>query len=159
MSHDARAVANVMIEKGLEDGNPLTPLQIIKLTYLCQAWMLAMYGRPMFRQEVQAWQYGPVVSDVYHRVKHHGSGKVLTPIKSEYEIFDQEEKHILNEVYRVYGHLSGLQLSSLTHEIGTPWDRVRKEYPLGYNQAISNDIIQKHYGEKLERYRRSDPAH
>lgn len=159
MIHDARSVANMMIQKGLEHDNPLTPLQVIKLTYYCQAWMLAMFGRPMFNQKVQAWQHGPIIPDVYHGVKQYGSNHVLSPIKVPHEIFDDEERHILREVYKVYGKFTGLELSSMTHMKGTPWDQVRKDGPLIYNKVIDNDIIQKHYGEKLERGKDPDPAH
>ena len=50
MKHDARAVANSLIEKSQEEGNLLTPLQIIKLVYFCHGWMLALYKRPLIKQ-------------------------------------------------------------------------------------------------------------
>lgn len=154
MSHDARAVANVMIKKGIENGTPLTPLQIIKLTYLCQAWMLAMFRRKMFRQEVQAWEHGPVIPDVYHSVKKHGSNPVKKRIKhAEDERFDSEETHILDEVFEVYGHWTGFQLSNITHLPGTPWYQTRSKYPLGRSAVIPQDLIEEFYGEKLRKHR------
>ena len=158
MSHDARTVANVMIEKGLESDNPLTPLQIIKLTYFCQAWMLAMYGKPMFSQKIQAWEHGPVIPDVYHNVKQHGKNPVRQLINARYEIFDADEEHILNEVYRVYGGFSGLQLSSLTHMEGSPWYQVKANNPLGYNKKIDNEMIREFYAKQLERRKGSNPT-
>ena len=149
MSHDARAVANAMIMKGVEDGKPLTPLQIIKLTYLCQAWMLAMYGRPIFRQKVKAWQHGPVISQVYHSVKHYGKNPVHTTLNVKPAIFSQKERHIIDEVYRVYGNFSGLQLSSLTHVDGSPWDQVTREYSFRNNQEISHSLMEQYYGDQL----------
>ena len=154
MSHDARAVANVMIEKGIKEGNPLTPLQIIKLTYMCQAWMLAMFGKRMFRQEVQAWEHGPVIPDVYHSVKKDGENPVKKRIKRvEDERFDSEETHILNEVYEVYGHWTGFQLSNTTHLPGTPWYKTRSKHPLGRSVVIPQDLIEDYYGEKLRKHR------
>ena len=158
MIHDARSVANVMIQKGIDAGEPLTPLQIIKLTYLCQAWMLAMYGRPMFRQKVQAWQHGPVIPQVYHSVKHHGKNPVRTPIDAKPSIFSRNEKHILDEVYRVYGDFSGLELSSLTHVDGSPWHQVTNEYPFRHNHEISHARMEQYYGDQLARYRESNPT-
>ena len=145
MSHDARAVANVMIERGIEDGNPLTPLQIIKLTYLCQAWMLAMYNRPMFRQQVEAWEYGPVIADVYHILKDNKRFPVNYPMPSFTQKFDEEEEHILNEVFRVYGDWSGGQLSRLTHQPGSPWYKTRQEDPLRRHLPIDNERIREYY--------------
>ncbi len=151
MSHDARAVANVMIEKGKKDGNPLTPLQIIKLTYLCQAWMLAMFDREMFRQEIQAWEHGPVIPDVYHSVKRYGAKPVKRRIGYvSPENFDNEEMHILNEVYDAYGHWTGFQLSAHTHQPGTPWYETKRKQPLGRSEVIPRDVIQEHYVRKLD---------
>lgn len=145
MSHDARAVANVMIEKGKKDGNPLTPLQIIKLTYLCQAWMLAMFDRKMFRQDVQAWEYGPVIADVYHGLKENGRRPVSNPIPAYTQDFDDDQEHILDEVYRVYGNWSGGQLSRLTHRPGSPWYKTKQEDPLSRHVTIDNDRIREYY--------------
>lgn len=158
MGHDAKAVANALIMKGVENGKPLTPLQIIKLTYLCQAWMLAMYGRPMFRQKVQAWQYGPVIPQVYHSVKHHGRDPVHTPLNAKPAIFSRNERHILDEVYRVYGDLSGVELSSLTHADGSPWHQVANGYPSRHNHEISHARMERYYGDQLARFRESNPA-
>ena len=43
MSHDARSIANRLIDAGCAAGKPLTPLQIIKLVYFCHV-MLAGEG-------------------------------------------------------------------------------------------------------------------
>lgn len=145
MSHDARAVANVMIEKGIKAGDPLTPLQIIKLTYLCQAWMLAMFERPMFRQKVEAWEYGPVVADVYHGLKENRRFPVNYPMAAPSQSFDEDEKHILNEVYRVYGDWSGGKLSRLTHKPGSPWYTTKQKDPLSRHVEINIEEIRKYY--------------
>ena len=158
MSHDARAVANEMIEKGIEDGTPLTPLQIIKLTYLCQAWMLAMFDRPIFRQRVEAWEYGPVVADVYHGVKVNGRRPVEKPIPVKKQEFDDDEKHILNEIYRVYGDWTGGSLSRLTHRPGSPWYRTKQEDPLSRHVVIDNEKIREYYAAILSEAEKGNSA-
>ena len=150
MSHDVKAVANVMIEKGLKDGNPLTPLQIIKLTYLCQAWMLGMFGKRMFTQDIEAWQYGPVIADVYQRVKNNGGLPVRKPIRASSESFNEDEQHILDQVYKVYGGWTGFKLSQLTHVLGSPWFETKQENPFERNAVIPEHLIREYYARKLE---------
>ena len=152
MGHDARAIANEMIIRGIEDGNPLTPLQIIKLTYLCQAWMLGMFGEKIFDQEVEAWEYGPVIADVYHGIKHFVKQPVDETIPARPAKLNDKEAHILDEVYRVYGKRSGGALSGHTHKSGTPWDQTKKENPDGRRVEISPERIRAYY----ERIRESD---
>ena len=69
--HDARAIANALIEKGEFDGRSFDPLQLGKLVYFCHAWMLGLYGRGLIKQDVRAWLYGPVVPDVYRSLKKY----------------------------------------------------------------------------------------
>ncbi|WP_131993555.1 type II toxin-antitoxin system antitoxin SocA domain-containing protein [Dokdonella fugitiva] len=40
-------------------------MQLLKLVYLCHAWTLGLLGRPLLREEVQAWRYGPVFPALY----------------------------------------------------------------------------------------------
>lgn len=150
MSHDARAVANEMIQKGIEDGNPLTPLQIIKLTYLCQAWMLGMFKKSMFFQDVEAWQYGPVIADVYHSVKKSGDRPVKKPVRAQPADFDADAQHILDQVYKMYGGWTGFKLSQLTHMPGSPWYQTKQENPLGRNAVIPELLVREYYAKKLE---------
>lgn len=149
MSHDARAVANELISMGLADGNPLTPMQIIKLTYLCQAWMLGIFGKPMFEQKVEAWEYGPVIADVYHGVKHFVNQPVDETMRARPAKFSDPQAHILNEVYQVYGKRSGGALSWRTHQEGTPWNQVRQESPDRINAEIDHDRMKRYYGRIL----------
>ena len=89
MGHDARAVANNLIEMSGE--GPLTPLQIIKLTYICHGWMLGLYGRPLVKQNVKAWTYGPVIPDVYRALKTYRANPVTPRIPIPPEEFDERE--------------------------------------------------------------------
>ena len=65
----ARAVANEFIHLAKADGRSLTPLQLIKLTYIAHGWMLTLYGRPLIVDEVEAWKYGPVIPDLYQATR------------------------------------------------------------------------------------------
>lgn len=145
MGHDARAVANEMILRGIGDGNPLTPLQIIKLTYLCQAWMLGMFGDKIFEQKVEAWEHGPVIADVYHGVKHFVNQPVDEIMSARPAEFSDAETHILDEVYRVYGKRSGGALSGHTHKTGTPWHQTKQKDSVSRRVEISPEKIEAYY--------------
>ena len=150
MKHDARTVANSLIEKSIEAGSHLTPLEIIKLVYFCHGWMLGLYRRPLIEQNVQAWRYGPVVADVYRSLKKHGGDPVADPIQfggpTLQKAFDEFESDLIRQVYDVYGDLGGITLSRLTHAPGTPWHTVWRNE--GKNSTIPNALIQDHYAAK-----------
>ena len=148
MNHDARAVANRLIEKGRDADRPLTSLQIIKLVYFCHGWMLGLYHKPLIKQDVEAWLYGPVVAEVYRGLKKCGGHPVTTILDVPEEEFDGLEADLIKQVHEKYGPLNGMVLSQLTHAPGTPWYLVwhGKER----NKVIPNELIETHYAEKAD---------
>lgn len=144
----ARAVANEFIRLAEEDGRNFTPLQIIKLAYIAHGWMLALYHRPLIDDRIEAWKYGPVIPSLYHDLKQFGAGSVTHPLTrrgffSDGPPLDEHEKDLVAQVYRVYGKMTGIQLSRLTHQQGTPWASTWT--PESRGVPISNDLIEEHY--------------
>ena len=156
MAHDARSVANALIQCAWDDDQQVTPMQVLKLTYYCHAWMLGLYGKSLIRQPVEAWMYGPVIRVVYSGLRHYGGSPVEQPIKRmrrEYvSDYARKEEDLIDQVWHKYGHLSGPELSALTHSPGTPW------YQVWYidggefeqNPIIPNSLIRRYY-ERLAR--------
>lgn len=159
MATAARTVANLLISLAKAKGKLLTPLQLMKLVYISHGWTLAILGRPLVTNTIEAWQYGPVIPDLYQQTKKYGSGSVIEEIpppfwaKSETPL-DNAEKQIIQQVYDVYGSETGIQLSAMTHKSGTPWDLT---WASGRqrNAEISNDLIAEHY-RKLSESRASN---
>lgn len=148
-THDARSIAKLLVKLGIDNATPRSPLQIIKLTYLCHGWMLGLYGRALSAQPVEAWQYGPVIPDVYHGLKHFGSRTISSSLKSFQDgSFDAIEDDLITQVSEAYGEFTGIQLSQLTHAIGTPWHIVWNKY--GRNTIIPNPLIREHFSQLAE---------
>ncbi|OFE11413.1 hypothetical protein PHACT_12720 [Pseudohongiella acticola] len=147
--HSAIAVANKILDLATENGRSVTPMQLIKLVYLCHGWMLGLYGRPLLAENIEAWRYGPVIRSLYAKVKDFRDNPVKGPLKQGLRIsapdetFDEQESDLISQVFEIYGRYSGVALSNLTHESGSPWDVVWKLK--GQNSSISNDIISDHY--------------
>ena len=147
MAHDARAVANKLLNLAKHDGNRLTVLQLIKLVYFCNAWMLALYDRPLIQQPIEVWRYGPVVPDVYQSFKKYRNNPIKSEARVPDEKFDDDETHIVDEVYRNYGYLSGIKLSQLAHSPGTPWERVWNAN--GRDAIIPHWMLKEYYAGKF----------
>ena len=146
MSHDADAIANALIERANRNQRPLTPMQIIKLVYICHGWMLGLYGRPLVKQHIEAWRYGPVISSVYQKLKRYGGDHVTDKISVTDVQFDPLEDDLIDQVVEKYSHLSGIYLSRMTHAAGTPWYTIWTRE--GQNSIIPNDLIEEHYAQK-----------
>ncbi|MCY4576044.1 MAG: DUF4065 domain-containing protein [Chloroflexi bacterium] len=141
--YDARQIANEFIQRGLDDQRPLSPLHIQKLVYFAHARHLALHKEPLIFQEFRAWQYGPVVRDLYDDLKSYGKRRVTQTIPLADERQAQIEDHgTIDWSYRSFGHLDTFLVVSLTHEPKGPWERARKS-----GKAISNDSIREYYAE------------
>jgi uncharacterized phage-associated protein len=118
-------------------------MQLQKLVYIAHGWQLGLYGRPLVNEPVLAWKYGPVIPSLYREYKSYGSSPIANDVPSKPEGFDPEQEDTIEQVWRGYGKRTGVSLSALTHEPGSPWSITVKS--LGLNSDISNDLIEDHY--------------
>ena len=148
--HDARQIADELIRRN--GYGTLTNMRLIKLNYLCHGWMLGLYGEPLSRQPVEAWQYGPIIPDVYYSLREHGATPVPGPIDFGYWGVEPREWNIrasrlLDNVLEIYGDRTGPQLSTLTRAPGSPWDQVwqpKRKSPA----TIPDSVIARYYREQ-----------
>lgn len=142
--HDSRTVANRFLELARQAGVFLTPMQLLKLVYIAHGWMLGLYGRPLIRDEVQAWRYGPVIPRLYNAAREYRAGPVTRQLRAAADHpLDEFEDDIIGQVYNLYGKKSGIALSRLTHAEDTPW--ALSYEPGEFGTPIPQDLIQEHY--------------
>lgn len=143
-SQSPLAIANYFIKKAMEEGRHLGITQLVKLVYLAHGWHLGFSGTPLISGEVKAWQYGPVVPEVYYRFRHQGlriKGRVLDDRGAVMEPrLTADQTRILDKVFDAYSRLPVSKLFSLTHAKGTPWDQTS-----GLYVTIPNDVIREYY--------------
>ena len=145
---------------------PFTPLQVIKLVYIAHGYSLAILGKPLVEEDVEAWRYGPVVPSVYHSAKKYRGNPIKEllysgiPIDGERinsakkffkDLIPERQRVILDGVLEGYGGYTGLQLTNMTHSDDSPWKRYYKPQVLG--QRIPDDAIKKHYLEMIRNVR------
>lgn len=150
--HSSVVVANRFLELAEAKGDKLTPMQLLKLVYIAHGWMLGLHGRPLIKDKVEAWQYGPVIPALYSHIRQYRGDPVTGRIK---QLFAQptdlsaEEDDVIGQVYEAYGEMSGMQLSRITHAKGTPWQQIYE--PGSFGLRIPTDLIEDHYRELAER--------
>jgi YD repeat-containing protein len=112
----------------------LTNLKLQKLLYYAQGKHLAENsGEALFDDHIEAWQYGPVVKDVYHTFKRCGVFPV-TIFDINYDASELEDNHkdFIQKIWKDIGtKYSANYLVTKTHANGTPW----KQY---YNESDRN---------------------
>ena len=150
MEYSACSVANVMIRKAHESGEDITHLKVQKLVYFCHAWMLAIHKKPLLNEPVEAWRFGPVIASLYDSLRRYGRYPIEHPIAICNPVeFDADALSIMEQVWDIYGKHSAGKLSALTHQSGSPWEQIYKEY--GTSAVIPDPLIRQHYAQYLSR--------
>lgn len=160
MAFSAKAVANYILDLAENDGEALSPMKLQKLVYFAHGWHLAITGKPLINEQVEAWQWGPVIKSLYHEFKEYGNQPIVeraggisferdggfhltwtVPSMDEESVNAEDTetaKEIIRRVWDVYKGLTAVQLSKMTHESGTPWDKTNKRH--GGNLPKGTDI-------------------
>ena len=150
MTNDLARVANDFILKAHEENLYLPPTKLLKLVYFMYGHYMQNTGTPLFHENFQAWDHGPVVPELYNRI--HGKSDVNQLIAAEdgnsyvtnfnceygkvyFDVFDYVWKK-----YRLY---SANILSNLTHAPNSPWDVTRRLK--GRNSEIDSELIRRYF--------------
>jgi len=165
--YDARAVANLLLELADEKNLRLTQVAIIKLLYFAHGWYLVVYRKPLILQEFEAWQHGPVVKVVRDAFKTYESAPItgratkLDIYTNQRTVVDSnvsfDDGRFIRSIFDAYHVYDAWELSDMTHEPGSPWDRIwNSSAPIGrLALRIKNEDIQAHFDRLPGRFRLS----
>lgn len=137
-----------------------THLKLEKLVYLCFADYLCKYDKELYKDEIYAYKYGPVVDSVYEKYRGSGykeieqeeldmdidaTGIQEMPSRSRILFAEDglEKIKSIDETIEKYGKFTAGELVDLTHKKLTPWDmtgRGKEQYVI-----IENETIKKYH--------------
>ena len=134
----ADAAKYMLLKKG-----SLTGFELEKLLYYCQAWSLAIDRKPLFREEIHAYENGPVVKAV--SMQHMGQRTVLpSSINGDVNALSDADVALIDAVLKAYEGMTGDQLAKLSHE-EEPWQLCFNGLNGNAAAVIPNELIQSYY--------------
>jgi uncharacterized phage-associated protein len=126
---------------------PVDNLKLQKLLYYSQAVFLVLNNKtPLFSEEIEAWDYGPVVREVYDQYKKHGC-EIIPQIDIGESGLEVGEMEAIDMVLEYYGEMSGGELVNKTHQ-EKPWKETY--HPKRPSNIISKDLIYDYFKDVLE---------
>ena len=120
----------------------ISHLKLQKLCYYAQAWHLALHGKPLFGERIEAWAHGPVVPELYKRFKANG-WQTIDPQSLRSDPMGEiasEDRTFLDQVWERYGGRMGRQLENMTHA-EAPWKDTYGDRETG--EKCQDEITQK----------------
>lgn len=140
--YDVLDIAKYVILYCMEQGYSVTNLKLQKLLYFIQADFLVDTGSPCFNEEIEAWDFGPVVPEVYHEYKYFGNSNIVLSDRVPPFINERDENRI-REMVDEGTRYSASDLVRITHN-QAPWRNAYRRY---YNNIISKEAIRDYFME------------
>lgn len=157
--YDVLDVARFVINYSYDIGKPVSNFKLQKILYFIQSDFLANLNKPCFDAEIEAWDFGPVVPEVYQEFKRYGSSiipKITNYIDysrglwnaqnttySERCISNSTDRDRIRGMIRECSNFTAAQLVEITHN-QAPWKQARYS-PSG--STISKASIKRYFTE------------
>lgn len=131
----------INISKYIISALPVNNLKLQKLLFYTQAVSLYRSGGPAFPERIEAWDYGPVVPNVYHKYKGWGFETIQPAAQEERTPLSPDIMAPIDLVLEHYGDMTPGALIHETHS-EAPW---QDAYEKGRNTPITNESIKAYY--------------
>ncbi|MBD5113122.1 MAG: DUF4065 domain-containing protein [Ruminococcaceae bacterium] len=134
-------LARYIVNKCVEDNHPITNLQLQKILYYIQRDYLKKHNTRAFMDHVEAWQFGPVVPDVYYAFCYYGA----MPIENCYDNttdMDIDDLDMVDRIVEEKRDLEPWDMVNDTHKRGGAWDKTYKD-GAGNRSTINIDLIRR----------------
>lgn len=128
MTERLRGICSLILR--LNEGT--TNLVLQKLLYFVQAASLYYLKQPAFTDDIEAWQYGPVVPEAYRAFKYN-----FEELKNSQEIEEPNLTRIIRIIVERLGSRSAFELVNLTHS----YDSWKENWKIGPGTLISQEEI------------------
>ena len=115
-------------------GDNISNLKLQKLLYYAQGFNLAINKKPLFSENIIAWEHGPVVREVYDVYSKYSSQ--ILPVPEEEISLTKNEKELIVNVWKVYGQFSAWRLRDMTHS-ENPWKNTSRNKIISHEELTS----------------------
>lgn len=122
----------------------ITNLELQKILYIAQMFSLGQRGTALFPNNIEAWDYGPVVPSIYHEFKFFGNLPIPLSAfpKGECGIC-VEDATFISAISDLLKGLKGWELVAITHRDGGAWQQTYR--PGIKHLVISQDAMREEY--------------
>ena len=154
--HKVMDVACEIVKLANRNNIPISNLKLQKILYFVQGYSFCVFNQPFFREDMEAWDFGPVVPIVYTNYQKYGAN-FLPDIRTYYDDSDSKFPIV---AFNPYDFKTGendflivvikkLELYSITElsEIVRKQEPWKKAYSKNLNVIITKESIRKYFKE------------
>ena len=119
--YKAMDLANYIVGKCIKDNVPITNLQLQRILYFVQKDFLKR-GSPAFSDYIEAWEFGPVVPNVYFCFCGFGAMPIFISRDTVPNL--STDKNIIDNIVENKRSLTPLEIAKETSKITGAWSKV-----------------------------------
>lgn len=131
----SRYIVNICIDEGM----PISNLQLQKILYFCQIEYLRKTSAFLFEDDFQAWRYGPVIPSVYSKYSIWGGTRIVLR-NSLNSMVSPVVARVVDPVIKEKRMLKPWELVDQTHKPGSPW-YITYNNGLGDGNVINKTLL------------------
>lgn len=133
-----------LVDEEIVEG--ISNMKLQKLLYFAQAAKLSVDKKPLFEDEIEAWEYGPVVKDVYHKFKKYENQPISKPSNRDFRNLDESTMEFLENIWDIFGKFSAARLVHIAHN-HEPW----KEAYKSRDKIITKKTLRSYYEDTFQK--------
>lgn len=138
--YDALIIARYIIDRCNDKRYAISNLKLQKILYFVQAEFLVVMNVPCFRENIEAWDSGPVVPVVYQKYKVYGGGNIPSVKPTHLSGINGDAQKLIHGVVDECSKYSASKLTEIVHH-QSPWKNAYQRR----DNTISNTVIKKYF--------------
>lgn len=119
--YKAMDLANYIVDKCIKDNVSITNLQLQRILYFVQKDFLKR-GSPAFSDDIEAWEFGPVVPNVYFDFCGFGATSISISKGAVPNL--TSDKNIIDNIIEAKRSLTPWEAAKETHKATGAWSKV-----------------------------------
>ncbi len=135
---NAVELSKYIVLKCIDDGKPVSNLQLQNILYYVQKDFLQKKNKQAFYDDIEAWQFGPAVPNVYYRYCGFGAMRITIVNPNDVPHISYKDKFFIDAIIDEKRELNPWDMVEEIHKSGGAWDcSVR----MGNRHVIPADLI------------------
>lgn len=139
----ALSLADYIVVKCALDKEPITNLQLQGILYYIQGKHLAKFGKPAFADEIEAWEFGPCIPNVYYAFCHYGAMPIVG-VDKEGSLDKDLNRKFIDQIIEEKRNAEPWDVITETHRDDGAWSKIFNSVG-GYRHCIPKELIQRDF--------------
>lgn len=140
MAFKALEVAKYVVDYCTQLNKSISNLKLQKMLYYLWIEYYKLTGEYLFEEDICAWPFGPVISDVYYEYCSYAGSPISKLYNGICNIITADIRPEIDNILNRYIDFTPNQLVRMTHKHGLPWDLIYQNGD-GYKQVIPFELI------------------